>query len=140
MKGLFIPGITTEMFRNASLESVAELMAEGKIHDIDYQLLIEKDEIMIHELKILPKWFEAVQSNKKHFELRKNDRNFKVGDILILKEFQYDKGTYTGRRVKRKVNYILCGDDSYTLGLAKGYCILGLENIAESEVQNDGTN
>lgn len=37
MKGLFIPGITAKMFRDASLESVAELMAEGKIYDIDYQ-------------------------------------------------------------------------------------------------------
>ncbi len=37
MKGLFIPGITAKMFRDASLESIATLMAEGKIHDIDYQ-------------------------------------------------------------------------------------------------------
>lgn len=37
MKGLFIPDITVEMFRDASVESVAELMAEGKIYDIDYQ-------------------------------------------------------------------------------------------------------
>ena len=37
MKGLFIPGITTEMFRNASVESVAELITEGKVYDIDYQ-------------------------------------------------------------------------------------------------------
>lgn len=37
MKGLFIPDITVKMFRNASVESVAELMAEGKIYDIDYQ-------------------------------------------------------------------------------------------------------
>lgn len=38
-----------------------------------------------HELKILPKWFEDVQANKKNFEIRKNDRNFEVGDYLILK-------------------------------------------------------
>lgn len=37
MKGLFIPGITAKMFRDASVESVAELMADGKIYDIDYQ-------------------------------------------------------------------------------------------------------
>lgn len=36
MKGLFIPGITEKIFRNASVESVAELMADGKIYDIDY--------------------------------------------------------------------------------------------------------
>lgn len=84
---------------------------------------------MVHQLKILPKWFEDVAAGKKNFEIRKNDRNFKVGDILILEE--YEDGKYTGREVKRKVNYILHGDG--TLGLSKDYCILGLEGIAESE-------
>lgn len=37
MKGLFIPEITTEMFRNGCLESIEALMAECKIYDIDYQ-------------------------------------------------------------------------------------------------------
>lgn len=79
---------------------------------------------MVHQLKILPKWFTDVATNKKNFEIRYNDRNFKVGDILVLKE--YENGTYTGSKVKRKVNYILHGDD--TLGLSKDYCILGLED------------
>ena len=35
MKGLFIPGITAEMFRNGCLESIEALMSEGKIFDID---------------------------------------------------------------------------------------------------------
>ena len=37
MKGLFIPEITAEMFRNGCFESIEALMAEGKIYDIDYQ-------------------------------------------------------------------------------------------------------
>lgn len=36
MKGLFIPDITTEMFRNGCLESIEALMAEGEIYDIEY--------------------------------------------------------------------------------------------------------
>ena len=36
MKGLFIPGITAEMFKNECLESIGELMAEGKIYNIEY--------------------------------------------------------------------------------------------------------
>lgn len=35
-KGLFIPGITAEMFRNGSLEGIENLMAEGEIYDIVY--------------------------------------------------------------------------------------------------------
>jgi len=37
MKGLFIPDITTEMFRNGCLEGIEALMAEGEIYDIDYE-------------------------------------------------------------------------------------------------------
>lgn len=33
-KGVFIPGITVEMFRNASLECVEDLMASGEMEDI----------------------------------------------------------------------------------------------------------
>lgn len=36
MKGLFIPEITAEMFRNSSLESIEALIAEGEIYDIEY--------------------------------------------------------------------------------------------------------
>lgn len=36
MKGLFIPDITAEMFRNGCLEGIEALMAEGEIYDIDY--------------------------------------------------------------------------------------------------------
>lgn len=36
MKGLFIPDITVEMFRNGCLESIEELMARGEMYDIDY--------------------------------------------------------------------------------------------------------
>ena len=36
MKGLFIPDITAEMFRNGCLESIESLMAEGEIYDIEY--------------------------------------------------------------------------------------------------------
>ena len=36
MKGLFIPEITSEMFRNGCLESIEALMAEGEVYDIEY--------------------------------------------------------------------------------------------------------
>lgn len=42
---------------------------------------------MIHALKTLPEYFEAVWENKKTFELRKNDRDFKVGDYLAFNEW-----------------------------------------------------
>lgn len=77
---------------------------------------------MIHGLKILPKYYNDVVSGKKKFELRKNDRDYKVGDILKLKE--YENGEYTGRTHTCYIRYILKDCSEY--GLMDGYCILGL--------------
>lgn len=38
-----------------------------------------------HNLKILPQYFEAVINGCKNFEIRKNDRFFKLNDILFFK-------------------------------------------------------
>ncbi len=76
-----------------------------------------------HELKILPQWFEDVVKGKKNFEIRKNDRDFKVGDKLLLKEYTY--GRFTGREVTKRVMYVYHGDGTY--GLSPDYCILGLK-------------
>ena len=41
----------------------------------------------IHELKINPLYFDAIEKRLKTFELRKDDRDYKVGDLIILKEY-----------------------------------------------------
>ena len=76
---------------------------------------------MTHELKILPKYFRDVQSRDKNFELRKDDRGFKVGDLIIL--YEYKDGKFTDRILKRYIKYILRDCPEY--GLKEGYCILG---------------
>lgn len=75
----------------------------------------------IHELKILPTYFDAVISNVKHFELRKDDRDYKVGDFIVLRE--WESGKYTGREIGFTIEYILRDCSEY--GLAEGYCIIG---------------
>ena len=82
-----------------------------------------------HELKILPQYFEAIQSKDKCFEIRKDDRAFAVGDKLILKE--YSNGEYTGRTCERFVQYIHHGTGEF--GLAEGYCVLGLSEDANDK-------
>lgn len=57
-----------------------------------------------HHLKIKTEFYEALISGEKTFEIRKNDRNYKVGDKLILKEFDGEK--LTGRWTERVVTYI----------------------------------
>lgn len=61
---------------------------------------------MIHKLKIQPQYFRAVCSGKKSFEIRKNDRNYKVGDHILLQEFIPESKEYTGRVVEREITYI----------------------------------
>jgi len=78
---------------------------------------------MIHELKILPEYFKAVSSFEKRFEVRKNDRNFKVGDRLWLKEWNQETKEYTGRTCLRIVTYILEGGQ---YGIEKDYVIMSL--------------
>lgn len=59
----------------------------------------------------------------KTFECHYNDRDFKVGDELLLREYDPQKG-YTYRCIVRKITYIL----SDFIGLKDGYVILGVTN------------
>jgi hypothetical protein len=77
---------------------------------------------MVHYLKTWPEYFQAVQANKKKFEVRKNDRNFQVGDLLSLDEFIPGIG-YTGRSSIRNITYIL-NDPQF---VKEGYVIMSIE-------------
>ena len=78
---------------------------------------------MTHELKIFPKYYEDILSRNKNFELRKDDRNYQVGDLITFREWTGKK--YTGAEIRNvPIVYILRNAEEY--GLKKGYCILGL--------------
>lgn len=61
---------------------------------------------MLHYLKILPEYYEAVATGKKSFEIRKNDRNYQVGDTLVIQEYFPDTDKFSGRSVLREITYI----------------------------------
>ena len=73
-----------------------------------------------HYLKTLPQYFIAQEEGIKPFEVRLNDRNYQVGDILHLQEF-VPPDTYTGRKLDREVTYVL--DDP--IYCKKGFVVLG---------------
>ena len=79
---------------------------------------------MIHELKVWTEYFDLILSGKKKFELRKNDRDFKTGDILFLRDYDPIKGLYTGRCTNKYITYVL--NDALNFGLIDGYVILSL--------------
>ncbi|WP_080720041.1 DUF3850 domain-containing protein [Lysinibacillus sphaericus] len=58
----------------------------------------------VHELKILPKYFEPVADGIKTFEIRKDDRGYQVGDLLLMKE--HENGAFTGKAVLKEVTYL----------------------------------
>ncbi len=80
---------------------------------------------MTHELKILPEYFEAVTSGRKRFEIRKNDRDYKVGDLLYLREWNADE--FTGDSYKAEVTYITDYEQK------NGYVVMGIEGLEEAE-------
>lgn len=64
---------------------------------------------MIHELKIYTDFFKAVISGEKTFEIRKNDRPFRKGDLLALNEF--DGQNCTGNSCLVYVDYLMVNPD-----------------------------
>ncbi|WP_312497147.1 DUF3850 domain-containing protein, partial [Anaerosporobacter sp.] len=72
-----------------------------------------------HDIKLAAMYFDDVQSGKKSFELIKNDRHYKVGDLLNMHE--YSDGKQTERSIKAEIVYMI---EDYN-GLEEGYCILG---------------
>lgn len=76
----------------------------------------------IHALKTISELYQ-VTGILKTFEVRWDDRGFKVGDTLWLQEWSEDKG-YTGASKKYEVSYILRGPE---FGISEGYCVMGLK-------------
>ncbi|MGA8121086.1 DUF3850 domain-containing protein [Rouxiella badensis] len=72
-----------------------------------------------HELKIKPEHFDPVFTGVKTAELRINDRGYKAGDLLKLREFS--NGDYTGSYVWRRVTHVADVGD-----LSEGYVLLSM--------------
>lgn len=86
----------------------------------------EPDDTKVHHIKLGASFFGEVERGEKTFELRKNDRNYKKGDILEMMEFK--DGRNTGRTVRVLVTYIL----TEFMGLEDGFCIMGTELMNEN--------
>jgi hypothetical protein len=88
------------------------------------------NEIMTHELKTWPVYYQDIIDGNKSFEVRKDDRGFNVGDVLRLREYGWKKPLdpvierYTGRYCYVRVDYIYRG-----IGIQDGYCIMSITQI-----------
>lgn len=89
------------------------------------------------ELKVWPKYFDALWSGVKTWELRLDDRGYTVGQTWLLREYQpvYTdineaveyKGFYPGRSIKVEITYVI--DRDCPFGLAPGWVIWSFREI-----------
>ena len=80
---------------------------------------------MIHELKCKSEFFRDLRTEKKNFEVRKDDRGFCVGDYLALNEINQE-GQYTGDSLLVQISYILRNPEY----CKEGFVILGIVKVA----------
>lgn len=86
---------------------------------------------MVHKLKILPQYFDAVVDGTKTFEIRKNDRDFKIGDILFLHEWNPANKQYTGQTMTKQICYITNYAQKY------GYVVLGIQPCLNGDIAHE---
>ncbi len=79
---------------------------------------------MTHALKTWPEFYKDVDKGSKTFEVRKADRPFKVGESLLLQEWDNVNNCYTGKECLREITYILYGGQ---FGVQDGFVVMGLK-------------
>jgi uncharacterized phage protein (TIGR01671 family) len=101
-----------------SLSNVVKLLRamEGESYTVE-------KEPKVHDIKINPIFLADIVSGIKTFEIRKNDRGYKKGDILNLQE--YENGEYTGNEIEVLVTYIP------DFPLPDDYVVMGIVPVKE---------
>lgn len=91
-----------------------------------------------HRLKTIADYWDALASGEKNFEVRRDDRGFQKGDVLILMRVEWHTLPNADKRlifspggarggvceIRRKITYVLTGGQ---LGIEPGYVVLGLK-------------
>ncbi len=62
--------------------------------------------MVTHKLKTITFFFANVLAGVKNFEIRKNDRNFQMGDTVILREYDSVLKVYSGREITATVGFV----------------------------------
>lgn len=89
----------------------------------------------VHEVKAYPDNFHLMSIGQKPFDVRRDDRLYERGDIIVFKEYDPHTGTYSGAMIKRLVTCKQIWE-----GLSPGYCALGLAEVPESTSSTSDTN
>ncbi|MBL1228167.1 DUF3850 domain-containing protein [Enterococcus sp. BWB1-3] len=89
-----------------------------------------KQEQKYQILKLHVDYFDAVAKGIKTFEIRKNDRNYQIGNILVLREYDpidSHTGEFTGRECRVRVTCMTDYEQK------PGYVVLGIVLVKEDK-------
>lgn len=83
--------------------------------------------MITHALKCYDRYFHRIIAGEKTCEIRKNDRDFQVGDFIILQAVD-DEGRYLSHCNRSdctlRITHVLHGG---VFGLEAGYCALSFQ-------------
>lgn len=86
----------------------------------------------IHVLKTVAHYWDAVKRGDKTFEVRRNDRAFQTGDVLVLRRTNEAgrsdpaPGDQLHSDQSFRVTYLLQGGQ---FGIEPAFCVMGIEPI-----------
>lgn len=80
-----------------------------------------------HHLKTIPDVWDAIERGEKRFEVRRNDRFFQRGDIVVLYRSEpYALPDFEEPTLKFKIGWFLQGGQ---YGIDPQYCVFQLEEV-----------
>jgi hypothetical protein len=86
-----------------------------------------------YDVKSWSHFFQAIRAGNKMHDMRDlRDRNYKVGDVLNLQEYDQFTGKYSGKECTVMITYITSADTPCAFSsaaLAPGFCILSLRLV-----------
>lgn len=111
------------------------------LKDLAVDFAVDRDSVkdarapVTHDVKSWPHLFEATLRGTKTHEMRKiQDRDYRIGDMLNLMEFDPLTGKYSGRNLLVLVTYITSSEYPCALSEASlhpDYCILSIKRLHE---------
>lgn len=91
----------------------------------------------LHDLKSWPRFFRPIVDGIRTHELRRNDRDFQIGDILLLREWDPNAEEYTGASCRALVTSITSHDVPCAVsdeGLRPDFCIMSVQVLSATSL------
>lgn len=82
-----------------------------------------------HEIKTEKQYFERVMSSEKTFEIRRDDRGYQTGDVVVMNEVDRRNSATlreTGRSVRVRIKYVSHYQQK------EGWCVWGFEMLSDN--------